>query len=158
MLGVNLMGAWALTKAAAPGMRFRGWGRIITVTTSFFTMLRAQMHPYGPVKAALEAMTAGHAAEFKGSGVTVNVVVPGGPTDTPMVTTADYPDRSQLIRPVAMARPGRFLCSPAADEVPPPPPPLYRAVSGSRRSRTGAVRRAPPRTGTAHVWGRRGGR
>ena len=62
--------------------------------------------PQGPVKAALEAMAAGHAAEFAGTGITVNVVVPGGPTDTPMVTREDYPDRSELIPPAAMARPG----------------------------------------------------
>eukprot|EP01051_Picozoa_sp_SAG22_P002447 SAG22_NODE_109_length_19706_cov_464.723772_12_plen_284_part_00 len=117
MIGVNLMGAWSLTKEIVGEMRERGWGRIITVTTSFFTMLRAEMHPYGPVKAALEAMCAGHAEEFAGSGVTVNVVVPGGPTDTAMVTKEDYPDRSQLIQPAAMARPGRWILSAEADTV-----------------------------------------
>jgi NAD(P)-dependent dehydrogenase (short-subunit alcohol dehydrogenase family) len=41
MIAVNLSGAWYLTRAAVPAMRRAGWGRIITVTTSFFTMLRA---------------------------------------------------------------------------------------------------------------------
>ena len=117
MLDVNLMAAWYLTKQVVPFMKKQGWGRIITVTTSFFTMLRGRMHPYGPIKAALEAMTAGHAEEFDGTGITVNVVVPGGPTDTAMVTSVDYPDRSQLISPDAMTRPARWLCSRAADEV-----------------------------------------
>ena len=50
-----------------------------------FTMLRAKFHPYGPSKAAMEAMSAGHAEEFAPDGITVNVVVPGGPADTAMV-------------------------------------------------------------------------
>ena len=58
-------------------------------------------------------MAAGHAAEFAGTGITVNVVVPGGPTDTPMVTREDYPDRSELIPPAAMARPGNAPSSSA---------------------------------------------
>ena len=34
-------------------MKAKGWGRIITVTTSFFTMIRQQMHPYvGDVSSA----------------------------------------------------------------------------------------------------------
>ena len=78
-VAVNLSGAWYMTRAAAGGMLDQGWGRIVNVTTSFFTMLRGRFHPYGPAKAGLEAMSAGHAAEFAGRGVTVNVVVPGGP-------------------------------------------------------------------------------
>ena len=84
-VAVNLSGAWHMTRAVVPGMKNNGWGRIITVTTSFFTMLRGKFHPYGPTKAGLEAMAAGHAQEFAGTGITVNVVVPGGPADTPMV-------------------------------------------------------------------------
>ena len=46
-VAVNLSGAWYLTRAAVPGMKRAGWGRIITITTSFFTMLRSKFHPYG---------------------------------------------------------------------------------------------------------------
>ena len=84
-VAVNLSGAWYLTRAAIEGLLDQGWGRIVNVTTSFFTMLRGKFHPYSPPKAGLEAMSAGHAKEFAGRGVTVNVVVPGGPADTPMV-------------------------------------------------------------------------
>lgn len=62
---VDLNGAWYLTRAAVPGMKARKSGRIINVTTSMFTMLRGRFHPYGPSKAALEAMSAGHAQEFE---------------------------------------------------------------------------------------------
>lgn len=117
MVAVNLSGAWYLTRAAVPGMRARGWGRIINVTTSFFTMLRGRFHPYGPAKAALEAMSAGHASEFAGTGITVNVVVPGGPADTPMVPAASGIRREDLIPPARMAPPMLWLCTREADAV-----------------------------------------
>jgi NAD(P)-dependent dehydrogenase (short-subunit alcohol dehydrogenase family) len=116
-VAVNFSGAWYLTRAALPAMKDAGWGRIITVTTSFFTMLRGGFHPYGPVKAGLEAMAAGHAKEFDGTGVTVNVVVPGGPADTPMVPMSSGFRREDLIPPVRMTHPLLWLCSEAADRV-----------------------------------------
>lgn len=116
-VAVNLSGSWYLTRAAVPAMKRAGWGRIITVTTSFFTMLRGRFHPYGPVKAGLEAMAAGHAQEFAGTGVTVNVIVPGGPADTPMVPQSSGMRRSDLIPPVKMTHPLLWLCSEAANEV-----------------------------------------
>ena len=112
-VAVNLSGAWYMTRAAAGGMLAQGWGRIVNVTTSFFTMLRGRFHPYGPAKAGLEAMSAGHAAEFEGRGVTVNVVVPGGPSDTPMVPMEAGFDRSTMIPPTAMVPPILWLCSEA---------------------------------------------
>ena len=117
MIAVNLSGAWHLTRAAVPGMRARGWGRIINVTTSFFTMLRGRFHPYGPAKAGLEAMSAGHAAEFAGTGITVNVVVPGGPADTPMVPAVSGLRREDLVPPAKMAPPMLWLCTREADSV-----------------------------------------
>lgn len=116
-VAVNFSGAWYLTHAAVPAMKRAGWGRIVTVTTSFFTMLRGKFHPYGPVKAGLEAMAAGHAKEFDGTGITVNVIVPGGPTDTAMVPASSGFRREDLIRPVRMTYPLLWLCSAQADRV-----------------------------------------
>jgi NAD(P)-dependent dehydrogenase (short-subunit alcohol dehydrogenase family) len=116
-VAVNFSGAWYLTRAAVPAMQRAGWGRIITVTTSFFTMLRGKFHPYGPVKAGLEAMAAGHASEFEGTGITVNVIVPGGPADTPMVPASSGLKREDLIPPVQMTYPLLWLCSTEADQV-----------------------------------------
>ena len=110
---VNLSGAWYMTRAAIDGLLAQRWGRIVNVTTSFFTMLRGRFHPYGPAKAGLEAMSAGHASEFEGRGVTVNVVVPGGPSDTPMVPMEAGFDRSTMIPPSAMVPPVLWLCSEA---------------------------------------------
>lgn len=110
-VAVNLSGPWYLTKAAVGVMKGRKAGQIINITTSFFTMLRGRFHPYGPVKAGFEAMSAGHAEEFAPYGITVNVVVPGGPADTPMVPHSSGWDRATLVPPEAMLGPILWLTS-----------------------------------------------
>ena len=95
----------ALTNAVVPEMMRRGWGRIVNVTTSLGTMLNAGSPTYGPSKAALEAMSAIMAKDLDGTGVTVNVLVPGGVTNTPMISDIAGFDRAQLIRPEVMAPP-----------------------------------------------------
>ena len=117
IVGVNLSGAWYLSYNVLPHMVDQGYGRIINVTTSFSGMLFVGGQPYGPSKAGLEAMTASHAGEFRGTGVTVNVVVPGGPTDTPMIPSEAPFARSDLIDPECMAPPMIWLCAEAGDDV-----------------------------------------
>ena len=114
---VNCMGAFLMARAALPGMLALGWGRMINVTTSFFTMLNEGFAPYGPAKAALESASAIWAKEFCDSGVTVNVLVPGGPTDTRMVPASAPFGREELIPSRAMAAPAQWLASPASDGV-----------------------------------------
>ena len=116
-INTNLNGAFHMVKAAMPHFRSGGFGRIVNVTTSFFTMLRPGFYPYGVAKAGLEAWTASLAGELEGSGITVNVVVPGGPTDTPMVPSESGIDRGALIRPEAMAHPMLYLFSDRAAAV-----------------------------------------
>jgi NAD(P)-dependent dehydrogenase (short-subunit alcohol dehydrogenase family) len=110
-MATNLNGAFHMVKAAMPRFRAAGTGRIINVTTSMFTMLRQGFYPYGVAKAGLEAWTASLAGELEGSGMTANVVVPGGPTDTPMVPPESGYDRAALIRPEQMAAPMLYLFS-----------------------------------------------
>jgi NAD(P)-dependent dehydrogenase (short-subunit alcohol dehydrogenase family) len=114
---INCMGAFLMTRAAVPHMVAAGWGRVVNVTTSFFTMLNEGFAPYGPAKAALEAASAIWAKEFQGTGVTVNVLVPGGPTDTRMVPASAPFARSEMIPPAAMAPPAQWLASAASDGV-----------------------------------------
>jgi len=116
-MAVNLSGAWNMTRASIDHLLAQKWGRIINITTSFFTMLRGKFHPYGPAKAGMEAMSHGHAQEFEGSGVTVNVVVPGGPADTPMVPDDIGVSRRELILPSVMVPPIVWLCSEAAGAI-----------------------------------------
>jgi NAD(P)-dependent dehydrogenase (short-subunit alcohol dehydrogenase family) len=102
----------ALVRAALPDMRTRGFGRIVNNTTSYLTMLRVM--PYGAAKAALESMSAVWAKELAGSGITVNVLVPGGPTDTPMISDAAGWPRDKMLRPQIMGPPIAWLMSDAA--------------------------------------------
>ena len=111
MIGVNLTGPWNMTKSSIEYLRNSEKARIINVTTSFFTMLRGKFHPYGPSKSGFESMSAGHAAEFKDDGITVNIVVPGGPADTPMVPEGAGWERDQLVKPIMMTYPILWLCS-----------------------------------------------
>ena len=117
VIDVNLTSTMRLCRGVMRPMMKSRWGRIINITTSFFTMLRPMFHPYGPTKAALEAMSAGHAGEFQSQGITVNVVVPGGPADTPMVPAVTNVDRKDLIPPESMIPPILWLCSDAASNV-----------------------------------------
>ena len=106
---VNLTGSMLMLRAVLPGMQAGGWGRVINNTTSFFTMLRVL--PYGATKAALEAASAVWAKELEGSGVTVNVVVPGGPTDTAFIADQSGINRDKMLQPEVMAPPVRWLAS-----------------------------------------------
>jgi NAD(P)-dependent dehydrogenase (short-subunit alcohol dehydrogenase family) len=79
-------------------------------------MLNAGSPTYGPSKAALEALSAIMAKDLDGTGVTVNVLVPGGITNTPMVSESGF-DRAQMIQPEVMAPPLLWLVSDAARKV-----------------------------------------
>ncbi|MEQ8398044.1 SDR family oxidoreductase [Thalassobaculum sp.] len=112
-IAVNLRGPFLLTRLVTPGMRERAWGRVINNTTSFFTMLRT--FPYGALKASLEAASAVWATELEGTGVTVNVLVPGGPTDTAFIGDGSGMDRATMLRPEVMGPPAAWLASPGSD-------------------------------------------
>src|SRR6201984_2775305 len=98
-------------------MMREGWGRIVNVTTSLGTMLNAGSPTYGPSKAALEALSAIMAKDLDGTGVTVNVLVPGGVTNTPMISDEAGFDRAKLIQPDVMVSPLLWLVSNAAGKV-----------------------------------------
>lgn len=112
---VNARAAFLLSKAAVPYMLEQEWGRIVNVTTSMDTMIRRGWTPYGPSKAALEAQSACWSKDVEGTGVTVNVLVPGGPANTAMVPAASSPDRDAMVQPEVMKAPIRWLMSDESD-------------------------------------------
>ena len=117
IFAVNADAVFRLCVAVTPGMIARGWGRIINVTTSLETMIRPGMSPYGPAKAANEALSAIMAKDLQGTGVTVNVLVPGGPAATRMMPGFVDTAPEKLISPDVMVPPIVWLLSKASDGV-----------------------------------------
>jgi NAD(P)-dependent dehydrogenase (short-subunit alcohol dehydrogenase family) len=115
-LTVNATAPIMMARAVAPHMLRAGRGRIITVTTSLGTMVRAGYLLYGASKAAAESATAVMAADLQGTGVTANVLVPGGVTNTPLVGE-DAGDRARMLQPEIMVPPLLWLVSDEADHV-----------------------------------------
>lgn len=114
---INTEAPFLLTRAAVPVLLAQGWGRIVNVTTSLDTMLAPGYAPYGGSKAANEAHSAILARELEGSGVTVNIVVPGGPANTRLIPEDVPLKREDLIQPEAMVPPLIWLVSAEAAQV-----------------------------------------
>ncbi len=116
VVAVNSSGPFYMARACAGHMLAQKWGRIVGVTTSVDSMYREGMCPYGPSKAAHEALVALMARELEGTGVTANVLIPGGTTDTNMVAPDIGYDRAALIRPEVMQAPAVWLASDESKE------------------------------------------
>lgn len=117
LMDVNWKGAFLMSRVVTPHLVKHGWGRIVNVTTSLDTMFRRCYTPYGMSKAALEAATASWAKDLENTGVTVNVLVPGGPTNTNFIPEGAPFNRSALIQPEVMVAPIRWLASSASDGI-----------------------------------------
>jgi meso-butanediol dehydrogenase/(S,S)-butanediol dehydrogenase/diacetyl reductase len=77
ILGVNVVGANTVARAALPALRVSGRGAVVTVSSAFALIGRRGMGQYDATKAALIAMTRALAAEEAAHGVRVNAVCPG---------------------------------------------------------------------------------
>ncbi|WP_121062454.1 SDR family NAD(P)-dependent oxidoreductase [Chachezhania antarctica] len=71
------MSAMRLSRALAPAMVRRGWGRIVMLGSESSFNIPADMIHYGVRKAADVALARGLAKRLAGTGVTVNSVLPG---------------------------------------------------------------------------------
>jgi 3-hydroxybutyrate dehydrogenase len=137
ILAINLSSAFHATAAALPGMRAKGWGRIINVASAHGLTASPYKSAYVAAKHGVVGLTKAVALETAGQGITVNAICPGYVL-TPLVE-AQIPDqmkthgmdRDTVIREVMLARqPSRqfatvdqmggtavFLCSSAADQI-----------------------------------------
>ncbi|QQS12163.1 MAG: SDR family NAD(P)-dependent oxidoreductase [Rhodospirillales bacterium] len=75
-LAVNLKSAFLCTRAVLPGMRARGWGRIVNVTSGAARGAGVIGPHYNASKAGMEGLTRGYAARVVKEGITVNAVAP----------------------------------------------------------------------------------
>ena len=108
-----------MARAVVPGMVARGSGKVINVSTSDQTMVRRGYSPYGPSKAGLEAASRVWAQDLEGTGVTVNVYLPGGAADTDLLPpSADKKGADGNLLPAAIMRRGiGWLAGPGSDGV-----------------------------------------
>src|SRR5262249_59598798 len=111
MVATNVDSPFLMTRSVVPAMVKQGFGKIVNISTGLGTLARKFYAPYGPSKAFLEAASRIWAQELAGTGVTVNVLLPGGAVDTAAdVTGVPTPGRS--FQPAAvMAAPILWLAS-----------------------------------------------
>jgi|HubBroStandDraft_4_1064222.scaffolds.fasta_scaffold167719_2 NAD(P)-dependent dehydrogenase (short-subunit alcohol dehydrogenase family) len=129
MLAVNLLSAVTACQAVLPGMRARGFGRIINIASTAGLKGYPYVTAYAAAKHALVGFTRALALETVKDGITVNAVCPGF-TDTDMVTRAvatiaaaggGSPEEARrklasgnpagrLVRPEEVAEAVAFLC------------------------------------------------
>jgi NAD(P)-dependent dehydrogenase (short-subunit alcohol dehydrogenase family) len=109
----NLTGYFLVAREVTPLMLAAGRGRIVNVSMNHTTMTRRGFVPYGPSRAGAEALSRIMAADLDGTGVTVNLLLPGGATRTGMIPDGDT--GLALLEPEIMGPPIVWLASAGAE-------------------------------------------
>jgi NAD(P)-dependent dehydrogenase (short-subunit alcohol dehydrogenase family) len=118
LIDTNLTGYFLVAKEVVPHFLKAGHGRIINISMNHETMRRKGFIPYGPSRAGTESLSHIMAQDLLSSGVTVNLLLPGGATATGMIPDAVPASmRPQILSPDVMAEPVLFLCSDGAQDV-----------------------------------------
>jgi gluconate 5-dehydrogenase len=76
-LALHLQAPFFLTQALAPGMKARGWGRILNIASLQSTRAFARSAPYGAAKGGIVQLTRAIAQEWSAHGITCNAIGPG---------------------------------------------------------------------------------
>ncbi len=114
VVDTNLTGYFLMARETVPRMLAAGGGRIVNIAVSASTMHRAGFVPYGPSRAGSESLSRIMAADLLGSGVTVNLLLPGGPIATGMLPPDTAPGNRTFLDPAVMGPPIVWLASEAA--------------------------------------------
>lgn len=105
VMRINLGGCFNMAKACFPGMRERGWGRIVNIGS-----INGQAGQYGQVnyaaaKSGIHGFTKALAQEGARFGVTVNAIAPGY-IDTDMVAAVPEPVLEKIVAKIPVGRLG----------------------------------------------------
>jgi len=110
VIETNLTGYFLVAREVAPRMLADG-GRIVNISVNHSTMRRAGFVPYGPSRAGSEALSKIMAADLRDTGVTVNLLLPGGATVTGMLPPGARPTGQGFLDPAVMGPPIVWLAS-----------------------------------------------
>jgi len=123
-LDLHLAAPFFLVQALAPGMRERGWGRILNIASLQSWRAFADSAPYGAAKGGIVQLTRAIAQEWSRWGITCNAVGPGFfPTALTASVFADEALAGRHAAQTCIGRNGRmedlhgvtvFLCSQAS--------------------------------------------
>ena len=115
VVDTNVDGPFLMARAGVPRMLAEGSGSIVNVSMNYGTMKRRGFSPYGPSKAALEPESIIWAQDLEGTGMRLNVLLPGGATETGMIPGGLPEDARQgLLRPEVVVEPAIYLASDAS--------------------------------------------
>jgi NAD(P)-dependent dehydrogenase (short-subunit alcohol dehydrogenase family) len=104
-VAVNLSAAFHLCRAVIPGMRDRGFGRIVNISSVTAVMGSPAEAAYGAAKAGLHGLTRSLARETARDGITVNCIVPGV-FETDMTRSMPERTRAAILRMIPVGRRG----------------------------------------------------
>lgn len=123
---LNLSSCMALTRALAPQMKERGWGRIIHISSIMGLSSKEQRNAYSATKSALLGLARASALDLGPFGITVNCLAPGPfLTDLPGTLLSDAEKKSFAVRtalgrwaePRELAGPALLLASEAGSYI-----------------------------------------
>jgi len=100
-IATNLKSAFLCTQAVWPGMRARGWGRIVNISSGAARGAGVFGVHYNASKAGMEGLTRGYASRLVKHGITVNAVAPSL-IDTEMIAS----QRDEIAAKVPLGRLG----------------------------------------------------
>jgi 3-hydroxybutyrate dehydrogenase len=137
IIAINLSSAFHTMRLALPGMKTRGWGRVINIASVHGLVASAAKSAYVAAKHGVVGLTKVAALETATTGVTVNAICPGWVL-TPLVQKqvdaraaregldneaakrallAEKEPSMRFTTPEQLAELALFFCSPAADNV-----------------------------------------
>ena len=118
LFATNVLGYFLVARAVVPHMLEAGRGKIVNISVNEATMHRRGFTPYGPSRAATDALSHIMAADLAGTGIDVNLLLPGGATRTGM-TPDSAPEnvRAAWLDPAIMGPPICWLASRASDGI-----------------------------------------
>jgi len=109
VLQVNLKAPMRLMRGLLPGMRERGYGRVVNISSVWSLVTKPRRFAYSTAKAAVNGMTRAAAVECARHGVLVNAIAPGY-----VNTELTRKNNSEAeIKAIAEGIPARRLAEPA---------------------------------------------